>query len=75
MTPLPPHDDADLAANYLRRFYTNVFRCDIPFSRSKTWGFMHGVPNGGRGYYHVDRIGVLANSDVIELAKKKGWTA
>ena len=66
-------DEAAMAATYLRRFYTNVFRCDILQTDRKTWGEMHGVPNKGRDHYHVDRLGILANDAVIELAYKKGW--
>ena len=66
------------AANYLRRFYRNVFRCDLVVrddSRGKVlWGDQHKLPNRGRGFYHVDNLGVLANNDVIALAIKKGWT-
>ena len=72
--PIVQRSEIEDAAHYLRRFYANVFRCDIKYDERRTWGFVHGVPNGGRGFYHVDRLGILANNDVIELAKKKGWS-
>lgn len=63
------------AANYLRRFYRNVFRCDIVARENPKvlWGELHDVPNKGVGYYHVDKKGILANTEVIDLAKAKGW--
>ena len=66
-------DEASQAAHYLRRFYANVFRCDIMFDDKHTWGEVRGLPNKGRGLYHVDKIGIVANTAVIELAEKKGW--
>lgn len=78
-TPAPVPVAVDLAsraAHYLRRVYSNVHRCDLRLyeNGAATWGVKHGVPNSGRGYYHVDGIGNILNVDLIALARKKGFT-
>jgi hypothetical protein len=65
----------DRAASHLRRYYSNVHRCDIKVyeNQSITWGFLHEVPNGGRGYYFVDGKGVLKQDEMLALAREHGF--
>lgn len=64
-----------LAAKHLRRFYPNVHRADILMyvNKKTTWGFVHGVPNGGRGQYFVAGVGVVTNERLLEMARERGF--
>ncbi len=75
-----PHTELDAAAHHLRRYYACVHRCDIrlysendPARRHITWGAVRGLENGGAGFYFVDSVGIVANDDVVALARSKGW--
>lgn len=63
------------AADYLRRFYANVHRCDIKvFEHQRvTWGDLNNVPDHGVGYYYVDGRGVLTNVQVLSIARERGF--
>jgi hypothetical protein len=70
-----PFSDVERAANHLRRFSPNVFRCDILMFENKkvTWGHEHGVPDGGRRHYFVSGHGVIPTEQMVELARSKGF--
>ena len=70
-------DLASRAAHYLRKTYSSVHRCDLRLydNGPQTWGSKHGVPNAGRGFYHVDGVGNILNAELIALARKKGFVA
>ena len=67
---------AGKAAEYLRRFFSNVHRCDIQLNvgSGRTWGDKHGVANHGKGFWNVDGKGVLTAEQVVCLAKEKGFS-
>lgn len=70
---LPKHDArCDTAADFLRGVYSNVHRCDIQVTLSRTWGQVHNIPDKGRGRYFVEGVGVLTNKELLELAKRHG---
>jgi len=62
------------AASFLRKIYAPVHRADLQMYDGKdtTWGDLHGVPNGGRGYYVVGGLGVLSQDELIAHAVKRG---
>lgn len=64
------------AASFLRRLYPNVHRCDILMREgsSITWGFVHGVPNGGRGYYRVGTK-TMTEMEMVNHALERGMDA
>ena len=64
------------AASFLRRLYPNVHRCDILMREgsSMTWGFVHGIPNGGRGYYRVGTK-TMTDMEMINHALDRGMDA
>lgn len=74
--PIVSSDAASRAAHYLRKIYGNVHRCDLRLHENgpATWGTKHGVPDAGRGYYHVDGAGNITNAELIALARKKGFS-
>lgn len=63
------------AANYLRRHYRNVHRCDIQMREYErtTWGDEQGVPNHGRDHYYVAGRGVITNAELVKLAERHGF--
>jgi hypothetical protein len=63
----------DAAANYLRMHYANVHKCCIHETLRRRWGTNRGLPNGGRGLYFVDGVGVITNEQLLELARKNGY--
>lgn len=68
--------EIELAANHLRKTFRNVHRADLVVSeppKKITWGDQRGLDDGGAGHYYVDGVGVLANSEMLELAAKHGW--
>jgi len=65
----------DLAADHLRRFYSNVHSCSIRMTLGKTWGEYHNLPNKGRGLYYVEGVGVVTNEGMLRLARKHGHDA
>ena len=67
---------AGKAADYLRRYFSNVHRCDIQIfvGRSGTWGDKHGLANHGRGFWNIDGKGILNAEQVVCLAKEKGFS-
>jgi hypothetical protein len=76
----PTMTDLDAAAHHLRRHYSRVHRCDILLydsgdmaNRRITWGDERGLANHGKDQYFVDTLGILANKDVVELARSLGW--
>ena len=70
------YNKADRAAHYLRRFYPSVHKADIRIRENgfTTWGSERGLPNLGRGYYHVAGVGVVPLPAMMELASAKGWS-
>lgn len=78
-----PPDAVQGAAQYLRRHYPNVFPCSILITEyggenkrtPQTWGDQHGLPEGGKGHYYVENVGVITNSALLELARKHEWKA
>jgi len=71
----PLLNDTERAANFLRRLFPNVHRADLPLydGHKTTWGESKGLPARGRGYYHVSGIGEIPSSQLVELARQKGW--
>lgn len=67
---------AGKAADYLRRYFANVHRCDIQLNvgSGKTWGDKRGVANHGKGFWNVDGKGVLNAEQVVCLAQEKGFS-
>jgi hypothetical protein len=66
-------EDCAAAADYLRRIYSNVHRCDIYLTTQRTWGQVLGLPNKGRGQYFVHSVGVITNDQLLTLARKHGF--
>jgi hypothetical protein len=67
--------ECDAAADFLRGFYSNVHRCDIQMTLSRTWGQVHDIPDKGRGRYYVEGVGVVTNEGLMQLARKHGHDA
>lgn len=69
--------DAGQAAAFLRRKYSCVHRCDIRLADGSpdTWGDRRTppLPDRGKGHWRVDGVGILNASEVVALAKKRGW--
>lgn len=65
-----------LAAQYLRRWYSNVYRCDIKLyiNKSTTFGDENSLPNKGRDHYFVAGLGIITKSELMSLAVKRGFT-
>lgn len=77
-TALPSNDNVDIygqAANYLRRHYQNIFRCDIKLyiNQSTTYGDEHDVPNKGRDHYFVAGVGIVHKDELLTMAVKRGF--
>lgn len=72
-----PMSEADSAAHFLRRFFSNVHRADIVVTATprRTWGFLQGLEDGGAGLYRVGRRGVMSVREMIALARERGWGA
>lgn len=66
----------DRAASHLRRYYSNVHRCDIKVYEHQriTWGDLRQIPNSGVGYYFVDGKGIMAQEDMLALSREHGFT-
>lgn len=74
--PVPPvaPDQHAQAAHYIRRWFSNVHRADILETETGiTWGEMRGLPDKGKGKYFVGGLGIVANDDVVEIARARGW--
>lgn len=63
------------AAQFLRRHYLSVHRCDIHMTEttSETWGDRHKLPNRGKGLYYVAGVGVVSELQLVNLALDKGF--
>lgn len=72
----PQRDVYDLAAGFLRRTFSNVFRCDILLYEGKrtTWGDEHGLPHHGRYHYCVGKLGPLERDNMLSVAEQRGFT-
>lgn len=66
---------APVAADFLRKHYSAVFRCDIKLweARSGTWGSQRGLPDYGKNQYFVAGKGPMWIDELIELAVKHGF--
>lgn len=67
---------AGKAADYLRRYFANVHRCDIQLNvgSGRTWGDKRGLQNHGKGFWNVDGKGILNAEQVVCLAREKGFS-
>jgi hypothetical protein len=67
--------EAPIAADFLRKKFSNVFRADIRLREGQTvtWGQQYACPKGGRRQYFVSGIGVLWIDELIALAEKNGY--
>lgn len=69
------------AVRHLRRHFSNVFRCDIVLTEmggedkktTITWGEDKGLPNKGAGLHYIEKLGIVPNAALLELARQHGW--
>lgn len=80
--PVDP-SQAAMARQHLRRHFGNVFACDIIANdgpKQVTWAEVHSrkldheIPNKGKGYSFVSGRGVMADRDMIALARAYDFT-
>lgn len=69
--------EAPVAADYLRKYYSSVFRCDIKMYENKpgTWGDRHGLDDHGKNQYFVAGKGTMWIDELVELAQRHGLSA
>ena len=79
-SPIPSNDNFDKygqAARFLRRTFTNVFRCDIKLyeNRPATFGDERDppLPKGGAEHYFVAGLGVVHRENLLSIAEQKGF--
>jgi hypothetical protein len=65
----------DRAAQFLRRYKHNVYRCDIKIFEHQrvTWGDLNNLPHHGTKHYFVDGFGVVAQDRMLEIARGTGF--
>jgi len=70
------HSLAGAAAHFLRRMFSNVFRCSVQMKEGskRTWGDDRGLPDRGANHYCVDGR-ILTTGDLIDLAEQHGYSA